>query len=796
MASILEMLQAGPDTPSRPERSMLLDWRGKEYTYTSGVVRWNEDTRIDTKMPICGLDTESTRRGGTGIARIDEELPDDVYECQCITWSTPSNNGIRWIAPGECPILAAVYELSGEFVNWAHHKHTWFVYVHNLGYDTPQLFKGRPDLMSFARTGAYDNAKLKDKPKPRKQGRYAAEYFIERIRGRDCFLRNRALFTGTAPHFTIRCYRNRKDYTDITFLDSGSFFRGSLGAIAEDLKLPVLKRERQADIGLKDYRLIAEDDPLKLDFTEYAIDDAVIVKGIGQKIVDLHEAAEFTKIRTSSPGFAHSYFTRQLGELSTVVFSGSIRREDMALILESYGGGRTGGYYHGPVRNLNVVDFASSYPASMTSLPTFGPGMKYRRLKGKELEWRNVWEWLRDFPCAFLRVDGIESDGKYPSLITLNAGKLTPVYGAFEGIATTGPEVYCGAMSGTLKITRVVECIICYDTEEKPSPFKQFAEAAYEQKKNSPKGSVSYILAKLLLNSAYGKWIQSTKPQLLGTDAEEFICSYPAGDEHNYGKFYLEVYATAQANGKDTLEELQEARSEILAGAYDLGLKIESKPLNKMDTTKKEFAPSAIPPAAALVTAISRARLRALIKCTGAVYWDTDSAFIIDKTPEEIEACFALGSKWIAPGLVPLRWGNELGEIDLELTGGIGYLAGTKRYHLEGTDDKGKEKMKQAIHGIVNMYSPRVKDKVKRRYAEAVIRNLATGKDSRYRTKPSPRKAKGTRDEHVGRFESHSVAPNFKLDERMNWERAEGSLHWIGTMKLWEELKEDNAKEA
>ena len=769
---------------------MLIDWRGKEYNYNPGVLRYHEDARHELDMPICGLDTESTRRGGTGVPKQDDKLKDDIYECQCITWATPTGKGIRWIEPGECALLAAVYEISKEFQNFNDHKRTWFVYVHNLGYDAPQLFKGRPDLMTFARTGAYDNAKLtKTAGAPRKKGRYKAEYYIDRIGNRDCFLRNRALFTGTAPHFTIRCYRNRKDYTDIKFIDSGSYFRGTLAGIAKDLKLPILKRERQDDIGLKDYRNISDGDALKKDFEEYAIDDADIVRMIGTQIVDLHREAGFGRIRSSSPGFAHAFFTKQLAELKTVVYSGSLKPNDMRLILDSYGGGRTGGFVHGPVTNLTVVDFASSYPASMTSLPSFGPKMKYRRLKGKELNWPFVWQWLKDCPSAFLRVDGVETDEKVPSLIALHEGKLTPVFGAFTGIATTGPEIYGGVMSGTLTITKVHECLLCFDSEITPSPFKKFAMDAYERKKNSPKGSVSYILAKLLLNAAYGKWIQSTKPQLIGTDAEDFICLFPDdGHESDYAKLYLETYATAQYEEEDPIAALTELKEDILAEALRAGVPMaKPKPLHKMDTAKKEFAPSAIPPAAALVTAISRARLRALIKCTGAVYWDTDSAFILDKTKEEIEACFVEGSKWIAPGLIPLRWGNELGEIDLELENGIGWLAGTKRYHLLGNDEKGP-KLKQAIHGIVNMYSPKVKSKIKSRYAEAVIRGLATGDNLRYRTKGAPLKAKGTIDEHVGRFKSHSVAPNFKLDERQLWERTADGLAWEGVMKGWQEI--------
>jgi hypothetical protein len=220
-----------------------------------------------------------------------------------------------------------------------------------------------------------------------------------------------------------------------------------------------------------------------------------------------------------------------------------------------------------------------------------------------------------------------------------------------------------------------------------------------------------------------------------------------------------------------------------------MGLKLESRPFDKMDTSKKEFAPSAIPPAAALVTATSRARLRALIKCTGAIYWDTDSAFIQGKSAEEIAACFELGTKWIHPAFVPLRFGSELGELDLELHDGSGYLAGTKRYFLTGRKGE-KEKIKSAIHGISNLYGTKDKDRIKRRYSEAVIRRLAIGGSGiRYKTKASPLKAKGNKDKDVGRFERTSVAPNFKLDERLNWTRDDEKGGWIGSMKTFTEIE-------
>lgn len=766
----------------QPKPPMTLPWRGREYKYKNGIVKWHPDKAGDTESGIiCGADTESTTRGATGNKAMDRELP-EIYETQCLTYATPNGSGIVWVPEGVCAFPLMLNSFIKEMrIGGVDHKRKWFVYMHNLGYDVEQLFKGRADLMTLVRGGSYLHAKLPIELQGRKKsGRDISEYYVGKIGNRECYLKNRALFVGTAPHFTVRCYRNRKDYSDIVFLDSGTYFRGTLANIAKDLKLPYEKQERQKDLGRHDFRL-EDGTEEKRYFETYSIADAVVVKAVGEKIVELHREAGFTKIRTSSPGFAHAFFCKELEKLKTVVYSGSLLEEDMKLILDAYNGGRTGGLYHGRVGHLgpesliSVGDFASSYPASMLGLPSFGPKMKYVRLRPRELDWFNVWDLLQDCPTCFLRIDGVENDSNYPSLITERGGKLTPIYGEFENIATTGPEVYGGVMSGTLRVTKVREAVFCIDKALVESPFRRFALDAYERKKKAEKGSISYILAKLLLNSAYGKWIQATKAQLLGTDADDFVCYYPKGCEHDYAKIYMETYAKAQYEGEDALSVLEDLRVDIMEGCAEEGLELESKLFARMDTAKKEFAPSAIPAAAALVTAISRARLRALIKCTGAIYWDTDSAFIQGKSNEEIEACFATGSAWIHPAFVPLRMGSELGEIDIEMEGGSGYLAGTKRYYLTSPSS---EKAKKAIHGIINL---------KGRYAGVIIRALATGKQIEYKTKGAPLKAKSTTDARTGLFTRKQVTPNFQLDDRLSWIRDDGVDAWRGSVREWRE---------
>jgi hypothetical protein len=201
----------------------------------------------------------------------------------------------------------------------------------------------------------------------------------------------------------------------------------------------------------------------------------------------------------------------------------------------------------------------------------------------------------------------------------------------------------------------------------------------------------------------------------------------------------------------------------------------------------KEFGSYAVPAGASLITGIARARLRALMKCTDALYWDTDSVFIPNLDLKKLPTQLKKGTKWLTDNVVPLQLGENLGDIDIEMLNGTGYLAGTKRYYLSkatGTYDiktrKEIFKIKKAIHGLPAL----PKDEIER-----MIKYLATnvGKGS-YHAKAKPLKAKEAPSaDLIGAFIEKEKAINslYKKDDRLEWKYSETLNMYTGIIREW-----------
>jgi hypothetical protein len=179
------------------------------------------------------------------------------------------------------------------------------------------------------------------------------------------------------------------------------------------------------------------------------------------------------------------------------------------------------------------------------------------------------------------------------------------------------------------------------------------------------------------------------------------------------------------------------------------------------------------------------------MKCLKAIYWDTDSTFVQD-LPHDVAAVnlmLAPSLNWLTENVVPVMVGDELGMLDFEMWEGRGFLAGTKRYYLEGLplDKKtGEKNIKRATHGIPALNKKEV---------PRIIEDLATGKDTKYTSKERPKKAKESkRQEEIGSFESKGYTPKFHLDERLEW--VKDGQAWIGIVKPFEEMGVETLSEA
>lgn len=738
-----------------------VNWRGSEYEFeyrTRGRLNEKETRNSTIDAPIWGADTESVLCG-------------DRYEVQCIQLSgAPFGQALEWLPHKESAIKLFCTMAARGWVAEREPNHI-ICYFHNLEYDWLQLIKDNEKALAMTKVGVSPET----------------ETPLFQIGSWAVSIDKNCIFTGSAPSIRLRfkMFQETKKKVARNFtlqlMDTWSYFPSSLQALAQTLGLAAQKEERQADLGLRDYRKEG-DSADKQDFEHYAKADALVTRLAGEKIRELHQLHNLTKIRPSAPSYAIAVLYAELPE-GIRIQNASYEIKHIQIALDAYRGGRTGGIYHGRVEKLSVLDFHSSYPASMCSLPSFTERMAYMEVEDLSLD--NVMEILAETGNAFLRVSGRETDARYPSLLTTVGNKLCPVYGEFENIATTGYEFYSGVMSGGLQDIVIHECLVLADIDEEPYlPFREFAQSGYHEKANSPKGSLSYIAAKLKLNSAYGKLIESRAQNLLGLTESNLMFPYLDGMEKEFAQYYYSSYLEHLENDSNEMEWF----TALCDFVYDEFGTPETEwlysELPEFNIGGYVYGQYVIPAAASLITGCSRARLLCAAKATGAIYWDTDSIFVEGRSVEEISYDLTKTAAWLPENAIAIEIGEELGQMDIEMTYGRGWLAGTKRYYLEPTIEG--ENPKIATHGVPAL---------NRREARDLIESLATGRDYEYNSRAKPTKAKEAKSANeIGLFRSKHYKPLFRLDDRIDWTETETG--WLGTIKEFDRLtKKENQKQ-
>lgn len=158
-----------------------------------------------------------------------------------------------------------------------------------------------------------------------------------------------------------------------------------------------------------------------------------------------------------------------------------------------YAGGRVQCFQQGMVKTpFHLVDINSAYPfAMMEKHPystTFDPVRKPSMVPGK----------IKG--ASMYRVVAI-SDGCLP--MRDKKGVLTfPDDGVAREYQCTGWELRAGLETKTVKVLESIERIDFHETKD----FRAYVRHFFELKKNSPKDSGARLIAKLFLNSLYGKW--------------------------------------------------------------------------------------------------------------------------------------------------------------------------------------------------------------------------------------------------------------------------------------------------
>jgi len=761
---------------------MKLQFKSRPYDfnvrkYFTGPEVHTRNSNIDDL--IFGADTESA------------DVADDKYEPICFQISGDNSPEILQYLKSDETALQSFLETFdlyyGGYVTDDKKKNCGcWLYFHNLEYDFLQLTKQYPQIIQMIKNtiGLTEDYELFN------NGEFTAT------------LKKNGLFRGNAPFFDIKIYHNRNVNYTIRFRDTYSYFPGALSTLGEELKLDECKLERPENIGAIDYRELSPDDIKRIEFELYAKVDAKVVRLVAERIRELHKAANLHKIRVSAPSFAISYLLHNLPE-NTLLVNGCNDESIMQLILDSYGGGRSGGIFHGALRHCFVLDYKSSYPASMTTLPSFNEKMVYFDYPIevlKTLTTDDILEICNEYHC-FMNIDGEETNAKYPSLIHSYNGKLYPVNGEFENISSSGVEVYAGIKSGDLHIHKINKLVVLIDEPDAFLPFKFFAESAYSDKQNAIKASIEYIAAKLRLNGAYGKLIETLKAAFVSED-DDFIVPYIPELEKDFANTYyskhveyLELF-DPEVNNIKFIDFMSSTLKEILSSFP--ADKLEYTCMSNLSLTNRQFGRYAIPAAAALITATSRARLIVAIKLLGALYWDTDSVFCEgDYNEDELNIILLQSKNYLPQFIQSISIGENLGNMDAEVTNCFGYLAGTKRYLLENdvhskckernckkckkeTNDKFKSCVcKSAIHGMPS---------ADKKYADELIQNLATGHNATYKGKARPLKAKEAKTaDMIGKFTSKQYQSLFELDPRLKWTKSKNG--WMGEVWDYHQIK-------
>lgn len=290
--------------------------------------------------------------------------------------------------------------------------------------------------------------------------------------------------------------------------------------------------------------------------------------------------------------------------------------EHDAFFRQYYYGGRVEFFELGHLRGtFKVIDINSAYPAAMLRDHAFGTEFLCTATLPKN---RAAVE------TSFIHFKGT-SKGGLPFRDARGALSFAPASGEFR---CTGWELVAAQDAGAVEI----ETVFSVHTPLAVQSFRRFVEYFYARKKNAEKGSSEELFAKLVLNSAYGRFALNPR---------EFrdVQIVPIGDEpEDNGTLRKEVAAyvkrtNPKARGKarkelcrETWERMEaEEKWELVNTFEDVGLGVWEKPVAIKSNSFFNVA------TAASITGAVRAFLfRSLRKVRRPVYCDTDSIICED----------------------------------------------------------------------------------------------------------------------------------------------------------------------
>ncbi len=350
------------------------------------------------------------------------------------------------------------------------------VYCHNLDFDLPEfLWSVKEQLVT---TG----------------GEFRIEcggWLIRGVYGRPTFCR----------------MTHRKSSRSILIVDSFLWFQGTLKKAA-DLFCPHLpKLKRPANLGTKKFSMSDQE------FYAYAMRDAEVAYHIGKSVqllikeFDIMQPVSLADMAAKI--FRHHYLRRTIPQPTNAVISGAIL---------SYHGGKNNvvpdaapGWHMG----VTAMDISSAYPYAMSLLPSMSLKNGYKRFMRTVYTAKNRPHEVE--PLGIYQVTGSVADCDWPVIFQ---HAFQPIRGDFKEVWIQGIELNEALRSGEIKIDKMRGHYYDSDRDSVPSPFAGYC-ADFYHRKQTEKNPVLRYMYKLILNSVYGKFIQTHKQnRIIVTDCD------------------------------------------------------------------------------------------------------------------------------------------------------------------------------------------------------------------------------------------------------------------------------------
>lgn len=347
-------------------------------------------------------------------------------------------------------------------------------------------------------------------------------------------------FTGVhgSPSF-CKIY-NASKKTTVYLLDSYLWFQTSL-AKAADLVCPDLpKLHEPKGLGTKDFRVTDKV------FSRYAMRDAEVSYHLGKVIQGFHQEFDISQSLTlahmAAKIFRKHFLRRTLEQPSETIMLGA---------QHSYHGGKNNLIPNSsPMWHTDVVslDISSAYPYAMSQLPSFSNEKLYKKAKARAGDKRTYNNGVHRF--GVFNISGTTTDCDYPSLFDRG---FNPIRGKFSDVWVNSFDLNAALKAGEVKISAIRGYYYDQDKDRYESPFFNFVTDFYQRKEGAT-DPVSRYMYKTVLNSLYGKFIQTTRKE----DETTGETIYEAG-----GMYHPFIASTITAHTRNYIHDIEHSFSAI-----------------------------------------------------------------------------------------------------------------------------------------------------------------------------------------------------------------------------------------